>query len=280
MRRIAVVALACLLGFGLTAYAQQSLDDLVKEMTQARGKGEWENVLELTEKVIAHDGVSQETKSVAQVYRWTALAHTDTDLDDLIEQAGELEKEGVLVPMWRIQIYLEQAQCYLGKKEYELAIEKADEGMAITRKRIEENGETNRWDRIFLFTGAKATALRDLGERPAAADAVIALAEEVDKKKVKMSGGLAYSLMWVLEYAEDVNDAFEGTTRLCRAVLRTNRPAEATSTPLLRSSPAPQPSRSANSFLASPAAIGDRHVFPVQTNRYLRRMCLRTARSS
>jgi len=227
MKKSLVLSAMCLVGFGFALFAQEaSLEDLVKEMTETRSKGDWEALLPLTEKVIAHAKASLSTKSQAHVYRWTALVHTGADVDDLIDEAEELEKEGVLDPMWRIQIFLEQAQCYVGKKEYELAIEKADQGIEITRERIEKKGETYRWDRIFLFTGAKATAFRELGERPDAAKVVVSLAEEVEKKKVKMRGGLLYPLMWMLEYAEDVNDAFEGTTRLCRAALRTNKPAE------------------------------------------------------
>lgn len=227
MRKNLVLSAICLAGFCFASFAQETPpDDLVKEMADTRSKGDWEKLLPLTEKVIAHEKISHATKSQAQVYHWTALVNTGGDLEDLIDEAEKLEKEGVLVPMWRIQIYLEQAQCYGRKKEYELAIEKADQGIEITRERIEKKGETYRWDRIFLFIGAKATALRDLGERPDAAKVVVSLAEEVEKKKVKMRGGLAYPLMWILEYAEDVNDAFEGTTRLCRAVLRTNKPAE------------------------------------------------------
>jgi len=227
MKKTLVLSAVCLVGFGLASFAQEpSLDDLVKDMTETRSKGNWEDLLPLTEKVIAHEKAPLSTKSQAHVYRWTALVHTGADMDDLIDEAEKLEKEGVLDPMWRIQIFLEQAQCYVGEREYELAIEKADKGIEITRERIEKKGETHRWDRIFLFTGTKATALRELGERPDAAKVVLSLTEEVEKKKLKMRGGNAYSLMWMLEYAEDVNDAFEGTTRLCRAVLRTNKPAE------------------------------------------------------
>ncbi|MFH0965546.1 MAG: hypothetical protein V2A58_16225 [Planctomycetota bacterium] len=209
------------------AFAQEkTVADLEKELRATRNKGDWPVVAQLADELIARPDASQAFKSEAKVYRWTALARTLTDFAAITAAAKEVEDDPDMTAFWKMQVYLEQAQTYPSRKEYELAIEKADKGIELVRKMMETQPKASLADRIWLMAFAKCESLVGLGETDEAAAYAAKILEEADNDKIPMRMSFPADFLARVARSDDQDLVYASAARATRAVSRTGKPAE------------------------------------------------------
>jgi len=226
MRRPIAPILAVALLVPLALADEKPVAELENDLRKVRGAGDWPAVIELADHVIARKDASKVTRSFAKVCRWTALANTLEDFDEIEAAAQRIEDDEDMDPFWHMQVFLEQSQCYGRFKEYELAIEKAETGIDLVRDMLEAGGAKHLYDRIQLMTTAQCAALRSLGENDDCAEAAVALFEEHDEEKIPIRGGMCFSLLNYVDGSQDDDMMVEAAAQAVRAAARTGKPAE------------------------------------------------------
>ena len=225
MKRTVVALTVCMLALPLWVCAQdKTAAQLESELRQVRSKGDWAAVKTLADELVARPDASANAKSYAKLTRLSAVLQTTDNFDDALSAAEAVEQDKSITPFWHMQIFMEEAQQFSSKfKEYEIAIEKADEGIALNEEMIKQ-GKKNLWDRIQLLTIAKCNALRNLGENDECAETAAMVLAKQDAKKVAMQGNLAYQLLACVAVAKDDDMLFAAATE---AVQCTNRMGKA-----------------------------------------------------